>query len=154
MSILGKTTHNVSEPTIKRDWWIIDAEGVILGRLAAEVASILRGKRKPIYTPHMDTGDHVVIVNASKVVVTGKKSEKKQYFRHSMYPGGMRFTPFLEMLEEKPTEIIRLAVKGMLPKNRLGRAMIKKMKVYGGAEHPHEAQMPKAMKIKSREAKG
>lgn len=146
----ASSTYNVSEPTIKRDWWIIDANGVVLGRLAAEVASILRGKRKPIYSPHMDTGDHVVIINVSKIKVTGRKLEKKQYFRHTMYPGGLRVTPFETMLANKPTEVIRLAVKGMLPKNRLGRAMIKKMKVYADGKHPHEAQQPKPLTIKSR----
>jgi len=138
------STHNVSEPDIQRDWLILDAREAVLGRLASEAASILRGKKKPIYSPHLDTGDHVIVINASEIRVSGKKREKKQYFRHSMWPGGMRFTPFAEMLEDKPTEIIRLAVKGMLPKNRLGRAMIKKLKIYAGATHPHEAQMPKA----------
>lgn len=146
----ASSTHNVSEPTIQREWWIVDARDVILGRLAAEVASVLRGKRKPIYTPHMDTGDHVIIINASKIRVTGRKQEKKQYFRHTMYPGGVRWTPYETMLADKPTEIIRLAVKGMLPKNRLGRAMIKKMKVYADGKHPHEAQQPKPLTIKSR----
>ena len=138
------STHNVSEPDIQREWLILDAREVVLGRLASEAASILRGKRKPIYSPHLDTGDHVIVINASEVRVSGKKRDKKQYFRHSMWPGGMRFTPFAEMLEEKPTEIIRLAVKGMLPKNRLGRAMIKTLKIYAGSKHPHEAQAPKA----------
>jgi large subunit ribosomal protein L13 len=137
-------THNVSEPEIKRDWFVLDAREAVLGRLASEAAAILRGKKKPIYSPHLDTGDHVIVINASEVRVSGKKREKKQYFRHSMYPGGMRWTPFQEMVEEKPTEVIRLAVKGMLPKNRLGRAMIKKLKIYAGSKHPHEAQAPKA----------
>lgn len=138
------STHNVSEPDIQREWLILDAREAVLGRLASEAAAILRGKKKPTYSPHLDTGDHVIVINASELRVSGKKREKKQYFRHSMWPGGMRFTPFAEMLEDKPTEIIRLAVKGMLPKNRLGRAMIKKLKIYAGAQHPHEAQMPKA----------
>ncbi|MDZ4804861.1 MAG: 50S ribosomal protein L13 [Candidatus Eisenbacteria bacterium] len=137
-------THNVSEPSIQRDWLILDAREAVLGRLASEAASILRGKKKVIYSPHLDTGDHVIVINADQVRVSGKKREKKKYFRHSMYPGGVRWTPFEEMLEDKPTEIIRLAVKGMLPKNRLGRAMIKKLKIYTGDKHPHEAQMPKA----------
>lgn len=137
-------THNVSEPSIQREWLIIDAREAILGRLASEVASILRGKKKPIYTPHLDTGDHVIVINAEQVRLTGKKPEKKRYFRHTMYPGGVKWTPFGVMIEDKPTEVIRLAVKGMLPKNRLGRAMIKKLKIYAGSAHPHEAQMPKA----------
>ena len=138
------STHNVSEPSITREWLILDARDAVLGRLASEAAAILRGKKKPIYTPHLDTGDHVIVINAGEVRLSGKKAEKKKYFRHSMWPGGMSWTPFSVMLEEKPTEIIRLAVKGMLPKNRLGRAMIKKLKIYEGSVHPHEAQMPKA----------
>jgi len=143
------STYNVSEPSIQREWLLVDAENMILGRLASEIASILRGKRKPIYSPHLDTGDHVIVVNASRIRLTGKKPEKKRYFRHTMYPGGVRWTPFGEMLEDKPTEVIRLAVKGMLPKNRLGRAMIKKLKIYAGPEHPHEAQMPRAFEVKN-----
>jgi len=142
------STHNVSEPSIQRDWLVVDARDMVLGRLASEVASILRGKRKPIYTPHLDTGDHVIVVNASQVKLTGRKPVKKQYFRHTMYPGGVKWTPFAEMIEEKPTEVIRLAVKGMLPKNRLGRAMIKKLKIYAGDTHPHEAQSPKQHDLK------
>jgi large subunit ribosomal protein L13 len=141
------STYTVSEPTIQREWILVDAENMVLGRLASEVAAILRGKKKPIYSPHMDTGDHVIVVNASRIRLTGKKVLKKRYFRHTMYPGGVRWTPFSEMLEEKPTEVIRLAVKGMLPKNRLGRAMIKKLKIYSGKEHPHEAQMPRQITL-------
>lgn len=144
----GQGTHNVSEPTIVREWLVVDAQDLVLGRLASEVAAILRGKRKPIYTPHMDTGDHVIVLNASRIRVTGKKGLNKRYFRHTMYPGGVKWTPFAEMLEEKPTEIVRRAVKGMLPKNSLGRAMIKKLKVYAGSEHPHEAQMPRVVEFK------
>ena len=143
-------THNVSEPSIQRDWLVLDARDQVLGRLCSEVASILRGKRKPIYSPHLDTGDHVIVVNASKVHLTGKKPIKKRYFRHTMYPGGVKWTPFSEMLEEKPTEVIRLAVKGMLPKNKLGRAMIKKLKIYAGDAHPHEAQSPKLIELPRR----
>jgi large subunit ribosomal protein L13 len=141
------STHNVSEPSIQRDWILVDAKDQVLGRLASEVASILRGKKKPIYTPHLDTGDNVIVVNATGVKLTGKKTTKKQYYRHSMYPGGLNWTPFAVMMDEKPTEIVRLAVKGMLPKNRLGRAMIKKLKIYAGEAHPHEAQMPKKLEI-------
>lgn len=137
------STYNVSEPTIQREWFVVDAREAVLGRLASEVAAILRGKKKPIYSPHLDTGDHVIVINADQVRLTGKKPIKKKYFRHSMYPGGMRWTPFSVMLEDKPTEVVRLAVKGMLPKNRLGRAMIKKLKIYSGSAHPHEAQLPK-----------
>ena len=143
-------THNVSEPSIQRDWLVLDAKDQVLGRLASEVASILRGKRKPIYTPHMDTGDHVIVLNAAQVHLTGKKPTKKRYFRHTMYPGGVKWTPFSEMIEEKPTEVIRLAVKGMLPKNKLGRAMIKKLKIYAGDAHPHEAQSPKLIELPRR----
>jgi large subunit ribosomal protein L13 len=141
------STHNVSEPDIRRDWYVVDARDAVLGRLATEVASVLRGKRKPIYSPHLDTGDHVIVINAGEVRLSGKKPEKKKYFRHTMYPGGVKWTPFSVMLEDKPTEIVRLAVKGMLPKNRLGRAMIKKLKIYAGAQHPHEAQMPKKLAL-------
>ncbi len=144
------STYNVSEPSIQRDWVVIDAREMVLGRMATEIASILRGKRKPIYTPHMDTGDHVIVVNASQVRLTGKKPIKKQYFRHTMYPGGVKWTPFAVMMEEKPTEAVRLAVKGMLPKNKLGRAMIKKLRIYAGETHPHEAQMPKAYEFPTR----
>lgn len=143
------STFTVSEPSIQREWILVDAEDVILGRLASEVASILRGKRKPIFSTHIDTGDHVIVVNASKIRLTGKKPLKKRYFRHTMYPGGVRWTPYAEMLDEKPTEVIRLAVKGMLPKTKLGRTMIKKLKIYGGKEHPHEAQMPRAIELKN-----
>lgn len=141
------STHNVSEPDIRRDWYVVDARDAVLGRLATEVASVLRGKRKPIYSPHLDTGDHVIVINAGEVRLSGKKPEKKRYFRHTMYPGGVKWTPFSVMLEDKPTEIVRLAVKGMLPKNRLGRAMIKKLKIYAGAQHPHEAQQPKPLSL-------
>src|SRR5690554_6241955 len=127
---------------VERKWYIIDAEDKVLGRLATEIATILRGKNKPIYTPHVDTGDFVVVINAEKVKLTGKKLEQKNYVYHTGYPGGLREIPYERLIKERPEKIIELAVKGMLPKNRLGRKMIKKLKVYGGAEHKHEAQKP------------
>jgi len=137
-----------SPATIERKWYVIDAEGQTLGRLSSEIAKILRGKNKPTYTPFIDTGDNVIVVNAEKVKVTGKKLEQKIYYKHSDYPGGMRETTLKEMLEKKPTDVITLAVKGMLPKGPLGRSMIEKLHVYAGAEHPHAAQKPEALEIK------
>ncbi len=127
---------------IERKWYVIDAEGKVLGRLATEVASILRGKHKPIYTPHVDTGDYVIIINADKIKLTGKKLEQKQYRYHTGYPGGLKSVSYERLLDEKPEKAIQLAVKGMLPKNSLGRQMFKKLKVYSGPEHNHEAQQP------------
>lgn len=127
---------------IDRKWYVIDAEDKVLGRLATEVASILRGKKKPIFTPHVDTGDFVIIINADKVKLTGNKWQDKVHAYHTGYPGGRREVSYNQLLEKHPERIIELAVKGMLPKNRLGRAMYRKMKVYAGSEHPHEAQMP------------
>ncbi len=132
----------------ERKWLLIDAEGQTLGRLATEIARLLRGKDKPQYTPHVDTGDFVVVVNAEKVVVTGKKAEQKVYYRHSGYPGGLKTTSYEEMLERKPTEILRRAVKGMMPKTRLGRQQLKKLKIYAGPEHPHEAQRPESYEVR------
>ena len=137
------STYSVRASEIVQDWYVADAEGQILGRLASEIASVLKGKRKPMYSTHLDVGDHVVVINAEKVRVTGRKRDDKMYFRHSLYPGGDTLTRFRDMQAQKPEEIIRLAVKGMLPKNRLGRAMIKKLKIYAGSEHPHEAQQPR-----------
>jgi len=128
---------------IKKEWLLVDATNIPLGRLASEVAQLLRGKHKPIFTPHMDTGDFVVVINAEKIKLTGKKMEQKTYFRHSGYLGGGKETHIKKMMAEKPQEIITLAVKGMLPHNRLGRAIIKKLKVYAGDSHPHEAQQLK-----------
>lgn len=128
--------------TIERKWYVIDATDKVLGRLATEVAMILRGKNKPTFTPYMDTGDYVVIINAEKIRVTGKKAEQKTYFRHTGYPGGARFTSYQEMMEKHPERILEHAIRGMLPKNRLGRAMYKKLKVVVGPEHPFEAQKP------------
>ncbi len=129
----------------QRDWFVVDAEGENLGRLATRIADTLRGKRKPEYTPHVDTGDFVVVVNAEKVTVTGKKLEDKRYYRHSGYPGGLRSRTLGEMLERRPEEVLRMAVKGMLPRNRLARAQLRKLKVYAGPEHPHQAQQPKPL---------
>lgn len=127
---------------VERKWYVIDAEDKTLGKIAAEVASILRGKKKPIYTPHVDTGDYVIVINAEKVRVTGKKEEQKIYKSHSGYPGGLKETTLRELRAKKPVEIIRHAVKGMMPKGKLGRQMFKKLKVYAGPEHPHTAQNP------------
>ena len=137
-----------SPATIERKWYVIDAEGQTLGRLSSEIAKILRGKNKPTFTPFIDTGDNVIVVNAEKIKVTGKKMDQKIYYKHSDYPGGMRETTLKEMLEKKPTDVITLAVKGMLPKGPLGRSMIEKLHVYAGAEHPHAAQKPEALEIK------
>jgi large subunit ribosomal protein L13 len=132
---------------VVHEWYIIDAEGKTLGRLSTEVASILRGKRKPIYTPHVDTGDYVVIINAEKIEVTGKKRTDKMYDHHTGYPGGLKSISFEKLQAKKPEEIIRHAVKGMMPKGKLGRAMFKKLKIYAGAAHKHEAQNPKVWKF-------
>lgn len=136
-----------SPSTITREWYVIDAEGKTLGRLASEVAKILRGKNKPIYTPHIDTGDYVIIVNAEKIKVTGKKLDQKIYYHHSDYVGGMKEQTLKEKLAKKPEDVITLAVKGMLPKGPLGRAMIKKLHVYAGPEHKQQAQQPKTLDI-------
>ncbi|MCT4594526.1 MAG: 50S ribosomal protein L13 [Anaeromicrobium sp.] len=132
---------------IERKWYVVDAEGKTLGRFASEVAAILRGKRKPIYTPHVDTGDNVIVINAEKIKVTGKKFENKMYRHHTGYVGNLKEFTFKEMMERKPEAIIQLAVKGMLPKNSLGRKMFKKLHVYVGAEHKHEAQKPEVLDI-------
>lgn len=132
---------------IERKWFLVNAEGKTLGRLASQIAKILRGKTKPIYTPHLDTGDFVIVVNAEKVAVTGRKLTDKVYYWHSMYPGGLKSRTLKQMLEEKPEEVIIRAVKGMLPKNPLGRKMLKKLKVYRGPNHPHEAQRPQEINL-------
>lgn len=128
--------------TVDSKWYLVDAENQVLGRLCARIATILRGKHHPQFSPHWDFGDHVVVINAEKVMVTGNKSESKVYFRHTGYPGGGRFNKFRKLINEKPEEVIRHAVWGMLPKNRLGRKLIRKLKVYRGEEHPHQAQQP------------
>ena len=140
-------TWNAKPGEVERRWYLVDAEGKTLGRLATRIADALRGKDKPQYTPHVDTGDFVVVVNAEKVAVTGKKLDDKIYYRHSGYPGGIRSRTLREELERRPTEVIRKAVKGMLPRNRLGRAQLTKLKVYAGPEHPHEAQAPTPLKL-------
>jgi large subunit ribosomal protein L13 len=140
-------TYVATPATRQRDWLLFDADGVVLGRLATEVADALRGKRKPEYTPHCDTGDFVVVVNAAKVRVTGNKLADKRYYRHSGYPGGLRSRTLAEMLARQPEEVIRKAVKGMLPRNRLGRQQLRKLKVYSGGNHPHEAQRPRSVKV-------
>ncbi|MRS12681.1 MAG: 50S ribosomal protein L13 [Actinobacteria bacterium] len=140
-------TYYAKPGEVEREWLLVDATDVPLGRLASEVASILKGKRKPQYTPNVDTGDFVIVVNASKVKLTGNKLADKKKYRHSGYPGGLKETPISEMLAKRPERVIEGAVKGMLPKNTLGRAMGKKLKVYGGAEHPHEAQSPRQITL-------
>jgi large subunit ribosomal protein L13 len=135
-------TWNAKTDEVERRWYVVDAEGQTLGRLATRIADTLRGKRKPEYTPHVDTGDFVVVVNAEKIGVTGKKREDKIYYRHSGYPGGLRERTLGEELERRPTEVLRKAVKGMLPRNRLARQQINKLKIYAGPEHPHVAQNP------------
>lgn len=136
---------NVAE--IKRDWFVIDAAGMVLGRLATEVANILRGKNKPVFTPHLDMGDNVIIVNCDKVVLTGKKLDEKYYRYHTGYPGGLKEIPYRRMIAEKPELMVMHAVRGMLPKNKLGDAMIKKLHLYAGPDHKHQAQQPKELKI-------
>ena len=133
---------------VERKWYVVDAEGQTLGRLATEIARILRGKNKPQYTPHVDTGDFVVVVNAEKVVVTGRKAEQKVYRRHSGYPGGLKTTTYEQLLERRPTEILRRAVKGMMPKTRLARQQLRKLKIYAGPEHPHAAQNPQELEVR------
>jgi large subunit ribosomal protein L13 len=138
-------TYSVKAGEIERRWFVVDAEGKVLGRIASEIARVLRGKHKPTYTPHLDTGDFVVVINAEKIVVTGKKEEQKTYFRHTGYMGGEKFIPFSRMLEKHPERVIELAVKGMLPKGALGRQMYQKLRVYAGKEHPHQAQQPEPL---------
>jgi large subunit ribosomal protein L13 len=140
-------THSTKPSEIEREWYVVDAEGQTLGRLASEIAKVLRGKHKPIYTPHLDTGDFVVVINAEKVHVTGRKMDQKMYYRHSGYPGGLTAVTLRDQLQKHPTRVIRSAVKGMLPHNRLGRAMMRKLKVYAGDAHPHEAQQPKTLEL-------
>jgi large subunit ribosomal protein L13 len=142
-------TYVATPATRERNWIVVDATGKTLGRLATQIADMLRGKRKPEYTPHCDVGDFVIVINAEKVEVTGRKREVKRYYRHSGYPGGLRSRTFEDMLERRPEEIIRLAVKGMLPRTRLGRAQLRKLKVYAGPEHPHAAQKPQPMEVEA-----
>ncbi len=142
-------TYSARESDIQRRWLVVDAEGKTLGRLAAQIATVLKGKHKPIYTPHMDTGDFVIVINAEKVVLTGTKPEQKKYFHHTMYPGGATWTRLTELLSKHPERVIEKAVKGMVARNRLGRAMMKKLKVYAGPQHPHAAQLPETWNIEA-----
>jgi large subunit ribosomal protein L13 len=140
-------TFVANSATRERNWYVVDATGQTLGRLATQIADTLRGKRKPEYTPHVDTGDFVIVVNAEKIAVTGNKRAEKRYYRHSGYPGGLKSRTLEEMLERRPEEVIRLAVKGMLPRNRLARKQITKLKIYAGPEHPHVAQKPETLEL-------
>jgi len=140
-------TFNVKKEDISRDWFVMDAQGKILGRLASEIARRLRGKHKPVYTPHLDTGDFIIVVNAGKIRLTGNKLADKMYYRHSGYPGGLKQISAGKLLAEKPEAVLKTAVRGMLPKNTLGRAMLKKLKIYSGPEHPHDAQCPRVLEI-------
>jgi len=140
-------TYQAKKSDVDHRWVLVNAEGKILGRLATELAKILRGKNKPTFTPHVDTGDFVVVVNAGKVTLTGKKMKSKMYYHHTGRPGGIRVTNAEKLLSQKPTELIRLAVKGMLPKNSLGREMLRKLKIYAGPKHPHEAQQPVSLEM-------
>jgi len=143
-----RTTYMAKPNEIERKWYVVDAEGKTLGRLASEVASILRGKHKPIYTPNVDTGDHVIIINASKIELTGKKLTDKLYYRHSQHPGGLKVRTANEMRTNYPEKMLELAVRGMLPKGSLGRQMFKKLHVYAGSEHPHQAQKPEVYELR------
>ena len=140
-------TWTAKATDVERRWYVVDAEGETLGRLATRIADTLRGKQKPTYTPHVDTGDFVVVVNAEKIGVTGQTLDQKRYYRHSGYPGGIRSRTLREQLERRPTEVIRTAVKGMLPRNKLARRQITKLKVYAGPNHPHEAQNPQSLRM-------
>ena|SRR5438874_693521 len=140
-------TYTAKPGEIQRNWYVVDAAGKTLGRLATQIADTLRGKNKPQYTPHVDTGDFVVVVNADKIAVTGNKLDQKRYYRHSGYPGGIRSRTLREQLERRPEEVLRIAVRGMLPKNRLARRQLLKLKIYAGAEHPHEAQSPAPLEV-------
>jgi len=142
-----KTTVSAKEQDVQHDWYVIDAQGQTLGRLATRVAIILRGKNKAIFTPHVDCGDYVVVVNAEKVHVTGRKMLQKKYYRHSSYPGGLKEVTLRDQLQKFPNRVLEAAVRGMLPKNRLGRQMFKKLKVYAGPTHPHQAQQPKSIEL-------
>ena len=141
-------TVSAKKEEVQHEWYLVDATDKILGRLATQIANVLRGKNKPIFTPHVDTGDFIIVTNAEKVKLTGKKLENKRYYRHSGYPGGFRVRTAQEMLKKKPEDLIMLAVKGMLPKNRLGSKLLTKLKVYAGKAHPHEAQQPKVLELK------
>ncbi len=147
MDISARITKSFRKEDVVHDWWVVDASGLTVGRIASQVATVLRGKNKPIFTPHVDCGDCVVVINAEKAVFQGKRAEKKEYFRHTGYLGNQVITKMAEMKQHHPERIIEYAVHGMLPKNRLGRQIIKKLKVYAGTEHPHEAQQPKVLNL-------
>lgn len=140
-------TYTPKAKDIERGWYLVNAEGKILGRLASEIAKVLRGKHKPIYTPHLDCGDYVIVINADKVGVTGRKLDQKIYYRHSGYPGGLKSISLRNQLQKHPERVLEAAVRGMLPKNRLGRKMMRKLKVYAGDSHPHQAQQPKVLEL-------
>ena len=140
-------TYATTPAIIERRWWVVDAHGMTLGRLASKVAPILRGKHKPYFTPHLDTGDYVIIINADKIHVTGKRLDQKKYYRHSGYPGGLKSMTLRELMDKFPTRALKFAIKGMLPKGPLGRKMLTKLKVYAGAEHPHQAQQPQILEL-------
>ena len=146
-------TYSPRADEIERAWHVVDAEGLTLGRMATEVARVLRGKHKPTYTPHLDTGDHVIIINADKVVLTADKAAGKQVYRHTGYPGGIRSTTYATLLAEKPEQAVRRTIRGMLPKNRLGRQMIRKLKIYRGPSHPHAAQQPQPLVLEQARAR-
>ena len=141
------TTFMAKAATVERKWYLVDAEGMVLGRLASQVAHILRGKHKPTYTPHTDTGDHVIIINADKVVLTGRKLDQKVYYHHTGYPGGLKKTPYRKLMQDKPEFAVKHAIVGMLPKGPLGRKMATKLRVYAGPEHEHAAQQPEVLKL-------
>jgi large subunit ribosomal protein L13 len=140
-------TYTARAEDMEREWFLVNAEGKTLGRLASEIAQVLRGKHKPIYTPHLDCGDYVIVVNAEKVRVTGRKLDQKMYYHHTGYPGGIKSISLRNQLQKHPERVLQAAVRGMLPKNRLGRRMLKKLKVYAGDSHPHEAQQPKMLEV-------
>lgn len=140
-------TYSLKLGDVEKKWYLVDAEGKTLGRFATQIAAILRGKHKPTFTPHMDMGDNIIVVNAEKVQLTGRKAEQKKYYRHSGYPGGIKVTSFSDMIEKKPKMVITIAVKGMLPHNRLGRKILKNLKVYSGTEHPHASQNPEKLEL-------
>ena len=146
-------TYSPKASEIRREWHVVDAEGLVLGRMATEVARVLRGKHKTTFAPHLDTGDHVIIVNADKVVLTAGKAEKKRVWRHSGYPGGIRSRTYADMLDQLPAEAVRRTVRGMLPKNRLGRQQLTKLKVYAGPTHPHAGQRPQPLEIEAARAR-
>ena len=147
-------TYTPTASEIDRQWHIIDAEGLVLGRMSTEIARILRGKHKPTFTPNLDTGDHVIIINADKVVLTAGKADAKQMYRHSGYPGGIRSTSYADLLASKPEDAVRRTIRGMLPKNRLGRQMLRKLKVYAGPTHPHQGQQPEPLVLEHARARG